>query len=177
MGGETYVYFLNLENDVTGGINQAGIFHEERKYASVSANDSVYLAPRYYGFRLQSGTGGNYYYTDYISPEYEGAVISGDGKRVMAGGVYYTLEYDYDGDNFGEGNYFQLAPQDALWRGFTEEGARHYMSMNGTRYATLQSFYGGTDSLKKVIIYTVLNESQEWVGGFLEFTHHQEEIF
>ena len=39
------------------------------------------------------------------------------------------------------------------------------MSMNGTRYATLQSFNGGTDSLKKVIIYTVLNESQEWVGG------------
>ena len=176
-GSETYVYFLNLENDVTGGINQAPIFHEERKYASVSANDSVYLAPRYYGFSLQSGPGGNYYYTDYISPEYEGAVISGDGKRVMAGGVYYTLDYDYDGDNFGEGNYFQLAPQDTLWRGFTEEGARHYMSMNGTRYATLQSFNGGTDSLKKVIIYTVLNESQEWVGGFLEFTHHQEEIF
>lgn len=175
--GETYVYFLNLENDVTGGMNQALISHVERKYASVSANDSVYLAPRYYGFTLQSGPGINYYYTDYISPEYEGAVISGDGKSVMAGGVYYTLEYDYDGDNFGEGNYFQLAPQDTLWRGFTEEGARHYMSMNGTRYATLQSFYGGTDSLKKVIIYTVLNESQEWVGGFLEFTHHQEEIF
>ena len=46
------MYFLNLENDVTGGINQALISHEERKYASVSANDSVYLAPRYYGFRL-----------------------------------------------------------------------------------------------------------------------------
>ena len=59
---------------------------------------------------------GNFYYTDYISPEYEGAVISGDGKRVMAGGVYYTLDYDY-GDNFSGGNYFQLAPQDTLWRG------------------------------------------------------------
>ena len=94
----------------------------------------------------------------------------------MAGGVYYTLDYDY-GDDFSGGNYFQLTPQDTLWRGFTEEGARHYMSMNGTRYATQQTFYQGSDSLKKVIVYTVLNESQEWVGGFLEFTHHQEEVF
>ena len=177
-GDLTYIYFLNTENDITGGFNLVEMGHEGRKDISASINDSVYLAPRHYGFTLQSRPiDGYFYYTDYISPEYEGAVVSGDGKRVMAGGVYYTLDYDYDGDNFGEGNYFQLAPQDTLWRGFTEEGARHYMSMNGTRYATQQTFYEGPDSLKKVIVYTMLNESQEWVGGFLEFTHHQEEVF
>ena len=177
-GDLTYIYFLNTENDITGGFNLVEMFHEGRKDISASINDSVYLAPRHYGFTLQSRPiDGNFYYTDYISPEYEGAVISGDGKRVMAGGVYYTLDYDYDGDNFSGGDYFQLTPQDTLWRGFTEEGARHYMSMNGTRYATQQTFYEGPDSLKKVIIYTMLNESQEWVGGFFEFTHHQEEVF
>ena len=176
-GDLTYIYFLNTENDITGGFNLVEMFHEGRKDISASINDSVYLAPRHYGFTLQSRPiDGNFYYTDYISPEYEGAVISGDGKRVMAGGVYYSLDYDY-GDNFSGGNYFQLTPQDTLWRGFTEEGARHYMSMNGTRYATQQTFYEGPDSLKKVIVYTMLNESQEWVGGFLEFTHHQEEVF
>ena len=176
-GGFTRIYFLNTEDDITGGLNAVEIFHEGRKEISASVNDSVYLVPRYYGFTLQSRPiGGNFYSTDYISPEYEGAVISGDGKSVMAGGVYYTLDYDY-GDNFSGGNYFQLTPQDTLWRGFTEEGARHYMSMNGTRYATQQTFYEGPDSLKKVIVYTMLNESQKWVGGFLEFTHHQEEVF
>ena len=177
-GDLTIIYFLNTENDITGGLNLVEMRHEGRKDISASVNDSVYLAPRYTGFTLQSRpVNGNFYYTDYISPEYEGAVISGGGKRVMAGGVYYTLDYDYDGDNFSGGNYFRLTPQDTLWRGFTEEGARHYMSMNGTRYATQQTFYQGSDSLKKVIVYTVLNESQEWVGGFLEFTHHQEEVF
>ena len=176
-GDLTYIYFLNTENDITGGFNLVEMFHEGRKDISASINDSVYLAPRHYGFTLQSRPiDGNFYYTDYISPEYEGGVVSGDGKRVMAGGVYYSLDYDY-GDNFSGGDYFQLTPQDTLWRGFTEEGARHYMSMNGTRYATQQTFYEGPDSLKKVIVYTMLNESQEWVGGFFEFTHHQEEVF
>ena len=44
-------------------------------------NDSVYLAPRHYGFTLQSQLiDGNFYYTDYISPEYEGALFRAMGK-------------------------------------------------------------------------------------------------
>ena len=44
-GDLTYIYFLNTENDITGGFNLVEMGHEGRKDISASINDSVYLAP------------------------------------------------------------------------------------------------------------------------------------
>ena len=177
------VYFPIYEKNVIIGVDYYNAFSYGRQSdLYISLNDSITLNPAFYdgGFRLQGrNVDGNFHYTEYSDPKYTGAALSGDGKKVMAGGVYYTLDYEYV-DDFGSGDYFKLIPEDTLWSGFTKEGLKHHISIDGTRYATLQSqpsFNGAPDSLEKTIIYTTLNDSSEWVGGILEFTHHREEIF
>ena len=85
-------------------------------------------------------------------------MISGDGKRVMEGGVYYTLHYD-QGNNFWGQLLLINASSHIVARVYGRRGKALYEHV-WHKICDTANFYNGSDSLKIVIVYTALNESQ-----------------